>query len=390
MFSIFLSLGLCLIHDNDLLITKQFVDKINRNPKSTYTARLNKQFQHLKIKNIKRFLKPINSNGAKALSDSLNVGSPRPVGANEEEFSHTNSHVMTGYTNNDNRYNITDGLRHVVYNNKDFCSTWQPAVTSAMSYALSIYHSKFINLSIQFILDCDIFGDPCFHRPPINQYEPFWKRKIPKVTRWDQPQPKNGTPTFLRSPPKALSTQICESNKGCFPGWETCPRNKVLAGQCHPFDFDSSCPVYFLYNWRWIKSHLWEVGPVTSTIVIRRSFFTYSEGIYSSSNENNEDDPILGLMDVTIIGWGQSKKEKWWYVIPHLGMDFGEKASVIFPTKEEQAFFGYRNKSATTTGIMRFALGSNEGKIESHAVGAVPFNFQPKPLRTPKPGNQKH
>jgi hypothetical protein len=46
-----------------------------------------------------------------------------------------------------------------------------------------------------------------------------------------------------------------------------------MTGSCEPGQSDASCPIYFLCNWRYIKSHLWEVGPVTSSVLVRSGFF---------------------------------------------------------------------------------------------------------------------
>jgi hypothetical protein len=360
----------------------------------------------------KKFLSPVRK------GDPVNHGSPRPVGANERFFHDIDTHVLTGWydakTGAEKKWGTgADDLgkyQYTVYDNSRFCSSWAPAVTSAMSLALSIHHGRWVNLSVQFILDCDLVGDPCVERPPLNAYEQFWRRYVPQATRWDAPL------DVLRPPYFDLTKGTCDNKEGCYPGWTNCPRNLVLTGSCEPGETDASCPIYFLYNWRYIKSHLWEVGPVTSSVLVRPKFFTYATGIYSAVASTARPDgkefpgppgadnagmapgsqmaDILGMLDVTIIGWGQaglnlSEKSgykamynRWWYVIPHLGQEFGEKCVEVFgPTVDRiEACEGNDN---TLSGIMRFNRRFDDSSIESQAVGAVPFNFRPDEPPTP-------
>jgi hypothetical protein len=100
----------------------------------------------------------------------------------------------------------------------------------------------------------------------------------------------------------------------------------VLTGTCEAGDTDIQCPIYFLCNWRWTKSHLWEVGPVTSAIVVRPAFFAYYYGVYwalpishpNGYSDNNDGvfitdayggnmtsglmNEAVGMLDVMIIG----------------------------------------------------------------------------------------
>jgi hypothetical protein len=127
-------------------------------------------------------------------------------------------------------------------------------------------------------------------------------------------------------------------------------------------------------------------------------------------------DDVLGMLDVTIIGWGQnalnlsskaghtSMYNRWWYVIPHLGVEFGETCASLFGEITETGFTTDAIKIATgvqdisgmvecaggstsgaTSGIMRFNRRFDDSSIESQAVGAVPFNFKPGPAPLPKP-----
>jgi hypothetical protein len=177
------------------------------------------------------------------------------------------------------------------------------------------------------------------------------------------------------------------------------------------------CPIYFLYNWRWIKSHLWEVGAVTSSILVHSSLFGYSSGIYSSlEDDKTEITPPIGMLDITIVGWGQTAlnlsssdggnatKLRWWYVIPHLGLEYNTgndqyfnlgDTSISSSDKVSDGSFVYNIKEAKTTGpgassdnllyksLMLFNRRFDDCNIESHAVGAVPYNFVPLPFRTP-------
>lgn len=393
-------LSLSVLDDFQPLITQELVDSINNNPKSPFKARLHPQFARMSIGDAKKFLSPVRKSPAEG------HGSPRPIGANETYFHDIDVRVFTGWydVNGLPNYNSGNKYTYVVYNNNRFCSSWAPAVTSAMSLALSIHHQRFVNLSIQFILDCDIMGDPCVERPPLNAYEQFWRRYIPQVGRWDNPV------DVLRPPYYTLTQDQCADKSKCYPGWSNCPRNLVMTGSCVPGGTDASCPIYFLYNWRWIKSHLWEVGPVTSSILVRQDFFTYASGVYSSlgsgrkqTSEQNEVytvgptgqmTEVLGMLDVTIIGWGQVKLNlnevdaensgmynRWWYVIPHLGWTFGESCETVFgprPAVDLPDIQGAVNCEGPSSGIMRINRRFDDSSIESQAVGAVPFNFNPQ------------
>ncbi|KAH0785896.1 putative tubulointerstitial nephritis antigen [Histomonas meleagridis] len=200
-----------------------------------------------------------------------------------------------------------------------------------MSLALSIHWNQQYLLSVQFLLDCDPFFNPSMGRPPLNSYEPLFK-KVPLQTHWPQPT------TPLRLPKGNRS--YCDSETDCYPGWHNCQRKSVLMGSCNPGEMSDNCPIYFLYDPKIIQSHIYNVGPVTSTITIRPSFFTYSGGIYSS----NENESIIGSLDVTIIGWGQQNSTDntpsgWWYVIPHLGRDFGASCTTIIFVINFSAFW---------------------------------------------------
>jgi hypothetical protein len=333
----------------------------------------------------KKLLSPVRK------ASGLGHGSPRPIGAHEGLFNIHDKRVITGI------YNATGSLRpwgansyrYTVYDNTQFCSSWAPAVTSAMSLAISIHHARYVNLSIQFLLDCDLIGDPCVARPPLSAYEQFWRRYIPQASRWDSPKDPQRPPYYQ------LTEATCNAQAGCYPGWQNCPRNLVMTGSCKAGDMNTACPVYFLYNWRAIKSHLWEVGPVTSSILVRPQFFAYDSGVYSGISGDADD--VLGMLDVTIIGWGQvalnlgpmdnsnsAMYERWWYVVPHLGKDFGEDCETVFGDETDSirkavACDGERS------GVMRFNRRVDDSEIESHAAGAVPFNFRPLPERTPRP-----
>jgi hypothetical protein len=407
----FACLVLAAIDESKPLITQELVDSINNNPNSPFRAALHPQFARMTVKEAKKFLAPVRK------SPSEGHGSPRPIGANEREFIHRDRRVFTGFQNVAG-VQIWDGsnkYQYTVYNQEDFCSSWAPAVTSAMSLAISIHHKRFVNLSIQFILDCDLMGDPCIERPPLNSYEQFWRRYIPQVGRWDHPS------NLLRPPYYTLTQETCNTQGSCYPGWTNCPRNLVLTGTCEPGSTDVSCPIYFLYNWRWIKSHLWEVGPVTSSILVRPAFFTYASGVYSAlatptvvgvfpdeslGGPSGDMADVLGMLDVTIIGWGQRQLNlsadtsnqymynRWWYVIPHLGRNFGETCGAVFgvidgssPVEHLLGNIGPSVECPTDdkSGIMHFNRRFDDSSIESQAVGAVPFNFHPLPERTQPP-----
>lgn len=419
MLTLILLSGVVCSSDRDPLITQEMVDKINNNPRSSFKAKLNPRFAGMTVADAKRMLRPVPENVMKS------HGSPRPVGSDENHYASLDKRVFTGFYKTDGTagphtssnvadqtdWTTSNKYKYVVYDNRDFCASWAPAVTSAMSLALSIHHKRFVNLSVQFILDCDLLNDPCMERPPLNAYEQFWRRYIPQFDRWDQPSnilrtPYNGTEG-------SLTKEICDQRDGCYPGWTNCPRNLVLTGTCEPGETNIHCPIYPLYNWRWIKSHLWEVGPVTSSVLVRQTLFTYDSGVYSAVGINSEASnaeytsndmtDVIGMLDVTIIGWGQEQVNlsstenykamfsRWWYVIPHLGA-FGESCESIFGDIEagdsvsQSSILDYvQCDTSKRSGIMRWNRRFDDSGIESQAVGAVPYNFVPKPYRTPKP-----
>jgi len=275
----------------------------------------------------------------------------------------------------------------------------------------------------------------------LSAYEQFWRRYIPQHDKWDNPEDP------LREPNPLLTQQVCDNYRACYPSKtkpQSCKRELVLTGICEEgVQKYGTCPIYFLYNWRWIKSHLAEVGPVTSSILVRPDLFTYSNGVYSSSSniESEIRSEIIGMLDVTIIGWGQTKTnlrkdpinntdcgQRWWYVIPHLGTDFGLTCSELLgdmkPADEDDVYDTYDNKddpllnfysltnkgdfynystesydgiqfqfmnvkcsltSNEHTGVMQFSRRFDDSAIESQAVGAVPYNFVPRPWRTARP-----
>lgn len=361
------------INDDDPLISQSLVDHINNNPNSTMKAWLNPRFSNMTIGEMKRLLSPVRK-------IPHHHGSPKPIGSNEAEYNHLKT-CITGYLN---PHCKLDDYKLKIYNNKYLCTSWATAITSAMSLSLSIHANENINLSLQYSLDCDVFGDPCKYRPPLSAYQPFVFRTVPYEDSWDQPN------DIFRQPPKSLNKDYCDQPNSCFPNWDSCVRTPVMTGECSQTNHNIECPVYPLNHWKRMKSFLWEVGPITSTITVTPAFFAHSEGVlYDTSDEYNEE---LGSLDVTIIGWGEEKEltglptDKWWYVIPHLGTDFGEKAKNLFPNENETFrldVLGYSDLERKT-GIVRIARRMNMFGIEENAFGGVPYNFRPRPIRTPK------
>jgi len=410
---VFLLLTLCLskVSDSDPLITQEMVDKINSDPKSTYKAKLYPKFAKMKISDAKRFLSPVRPSPKKS-------GSAHPVGTNENYFHGIDTQVISGLTERKMRdWGIweDDNVHHAlgtgtykvpIYDVGMLCSSWAPAVTSAISYSVSRWAGTFVNFSLQFVLDCDLLGDPCVERPSLAAYSIFWssKGRVPQYSRWDKAELGGRERTSpLQAPRSTLTNAICQSPSGCYPGLKSCSRSWALSGSCSPGESSSSCPVYFLYNWRWMKSHLFEVGAITSSILVRSSLFTYSDGVYSTKGDTAD---VLGMLDVTIIGWGQTQvnlstnasayskdKERWWWVIPHFGCDFGLPISSISKDNSTDliGIGSYLEPTGSNCdgmsepkGIMKFNRRFDDSLIESQAVGAVPYNFVPLPIRTPE------
>ncbi|EAX95903.1 hypothetical protein TVAG_304330 [Trichomonas vaginalis G3] len=239
----------------------------------------------------------------------------------------------------------------------------------------------------------------------------------------------------MQAPRSDFTRANCADDR-CYPGLTGCKHHWALTGSCNPGAPETGCPIYFLYNWRWIKSHLWEVGAVTSSITVYQSLFRYGGGVYSGywkldgKTQNSGWENILGMLDVTIIGWGQTKLNlslnsdentqtlnRWWWVIPHFGVNFGvaydacnEQTTTTTGTKNNKGDCrktyenildnkngqikieplkvvgsGNGEQSSTIKGFMKFNRRFDDCNIESHAVGAVPYNFVPLPHRTPEP-----
>ena len=309
-------------------------------------------------------------------------------------------------------------IQFPIYDVTKLCSSWASAVTSAMSISVSRWAYDFINFSLQYVLDCDILGDACIERTPLNAYQLFWERHPPSYDSWDLPgdgQSERQNPTD--APRSDFDRDNCD-DKSCYPG-KICHHHWALTGSCNPGDAETACPIYFLYNWRYIKSHLWEVGAVTSSIVVHQSLFLYQKGVYSSLVDKLPDDPdasvgdAIGMLDVTIIGWGQQHlnlssysssynytKLRWWYVIPHLGEFNDEPDTELFVTGNGDSYTDLEQGSYVfdaeklvigtpvsdiRKSLIRFNRRFDDCNIESHAVGAAPYNFVPHPYRTPEP-----
>ncbi|EAY15967.1 hypothetical protein TVAG_262170 [Trichomonas vaginalis G3] len=447
------------------------VDAINNNPNSSFKAALYPKFARMTIGDAKRFLSPVRP-------PRHNQGSAVPVGANEYFFNYVDNNYITGLSNvaafpnltnasnqiahdqkeNHSIYPTTNIIKFPVFDVTQLCSSWAPAVTSAMSISVSRWAGQFVNFSLQFVLDCDILGDSCVERTPLSAYQLFWTYHPPDFKSWDRPGDENSErANFMQAPRADFKRENCENNR-CYTGLTNCGRHWALTGNCNPGDLEVVCPIYFLYNWRWIKSHLWEVGAVTSSITVYSSLFSYNGGVYSgywmdkstitTPSTNNAVDntnngatksdlqeswgTILGMLDVTIIGWGQKQlnisndssmyKEKlnrWWWVIPQFGINWGIKydncnadgkncvddfkevndknneiklnslivtgaginktdSKNILMTEVQQTEIG-------NGGFMKFNRRFDDCNIESNAVGAVPYNFVPLPHRTPEP-----
>jgi hypothetical protein len=162
--------------DNDPLITQELVNEINSNPKSTFKAVLNPDFAKLTIGDAKKFLSPIRPLPRQH-------GSATPIGSNETEMEPYVLSTVTGLNQvarfsrsevsetGNFSYNQNNPFYLPIYDIRALCSSWAPAVTSAIS--VSRWNSFFVNYSLQFILDCDIVGDACAERPPLSSYEQF-------------------------------------------------------------------------------------------------------------------------------------------------------------------------------------------------------------------------
>jgi len=416
------------------------------------------------IGDAKRFLSPIRP-------IPNNHGSAVPVGANEDFFHNIDKQYITGFTNMDMAGNANgdkfypyqpestdiDVKRKTVMKNREelagpsargeqendqkfthhaflpneqrtdyefkfpvfdvtmLCSSWAAAVTSAMSITVSRWSDRFMNFSLQYVLDCDMLGDSCIERTPLNAYQLFWERHPVTYDDWDKADGTLGRSDPMEPPRNDFTKEHCKDEK-CFPGTASCTHYWALTGSCNPGQPETNCPVYFLYNWRWIKSHLWEVGAVTSSIIVYPELFSYESGVYSSTY-NNQGDSItpqsaIGMLDVTIIGWGQTEinlsdyddgtykgqQMRWWWIIPHFGYfrtggfdkqhfeghsDTIESGNYIFDTANLKGT-GPGGEDDLFKAVIAFNRRWDDCSIETHAVGAVPVSFVPHPWRTPE------
>jgi len=402
------------LNDDDFLLTEDLVNKINNNPSSSFKAKLYPQFEKMRVRDFKKFLSPIRKNTPSHKSAIPNVKAYFPL--HETDFP-DNQFYITGinmtFHQNSSNYSIDYELENDVYkvpirvfDFTQFCSSWAPTVTTAMSMTLSRWSNSMVNLSVQFLLDCDILGDPCFERNQISAYEQFWRRYIPLEGQW-----RNYT---LEPPTPQLTRSICDTYNECYPGQTHCKRQLVLTGVCgENVEEFGVCPIYYLYNWKMIESCLFEVGAVTSSIFVTETFFLYKEGIFDNSGTESNPAEAIGMLDVTIIGWGSfgsdhpsslKTRPRYWYVNPNFGVDWGMNCSELFnemrfnSTKimingEEKGKrvveldFGngrvcnsntFEEDNVTRTGIMRFLAQKDLFGIESNAVSAVPYNYMPK------------
>jgi hypothetical protein len=79
----------------------------------------------------------------------------------------------------------------------------------------------------------------------------------------------------------------------------------------------------------------------------------------------------------------------WSYVIRHFGHDWGETCGAIFgnlgdSNPELLPRVDCGDDANSFSGIMRFNRRFDDSSIESQAVGAIPFNFQPDAAPLPK------
>lgn len=245
------------MNDNDPIITQEYIDNFNSNPNSTFKLRLNPQFGHLTVGEINRSLFLIRKESSQHGADHYIY----IIGSDESEYSNLHT-IISGYSNP--RRNFSP-FQFNIYNNKYLCTNGVTAATCAMSICSSISHQRFMNLSLQFGIDCDNFSDPCFEKGHIRIYDPFFYR-IPLADSWDQPE------DMLRSPPNLTDEDHCLF--GCFPNHTFCTRIRVLYGTCYFGQgyIRESCPILRLNHWKWMKSFLWEVGPLTSRLIVDKKF----------------------------------------------------------------------------------------------------------------------
>lgn len=108
---------------------------------------------------------------------------------------------------------------------------------------------------------------------------------------------------------------------------------------------------------------------MTSSIIVVNSLLSYGSGVYTVEPGAEP----LGMIDVTIIGWGtEVGGEKYWWVIPHFGCDFGISLGEGFPKPT-----GSNCDGDVNGGFMKIRRNHDDLFIETNAVGAVPFNFIP-------------
>jgi hypothetical protein len=187
---------------------QELVDQINGNPNSPFKATLHPKFAEMTIRQPRRFLAPI----CRSLVRGAGHGSPRPVGADVKKYSGCDTNFIAGYYDSNGSHSWPGNYTYSVYDNREFCSSLAPAVTSAMSLALSVHHKQWKNLSVPFILDCDRIDDPCVYRPPLNAYEQFWRRYIALEGQWDRPLDR------LRATHINMTNALCQDPRGSYPG----------------------------------------------------------------------------------------------------------------------------------------------------------------------------
>lgn len=350
-----------------LLLSKELVDGINRSPGIKYRASLNTRFVNFTVLDVRKFLSPI-----KPLPNLHKSASQ--IGTSER-YTDIFSSVVTGM-NGLSGGNFNGGKFSIpVFDVTSLCSTWATAVTSAVSISVSRWNKVYVDFSLQYIFDCaDI--EPCSERGFYAAYSSFFGN-VPLKSQW------GGSRVNYNNPPPSGTFANCRS--GTFPGFSHSDRSPALA----------SDKVIYLANWRMMKVFLWEVGAITSSIIVHPSFFAYSGGVYHYNSSIQNDEP-LGTIDVTIIGYGKEVDgTKFWWVVPHFGTEFGiefselennlradsnactkaKEGSEFECTPEFKSTIVPNGLDVTDRGLVKYIRRVNDCLIESMSAGAYPINF---------------
>lgn len=101
----------------------------------------------------------------------------------------------------------------------------------------------------------------------------------------------------------------------------TCRSSCLNTKYSNPFkqDYHKAAYSYMLPFQSWVKSNMYEHGPVTACYMVYSDFMHYKSGVYQHKTGN-----LLGGHAVKIVGWGQDEGLEYWTIANSWGNKWGE------------------------------------------------------------------